>query len=138
MVKVKCKVCANEVSKICKIKKNSVSLNKARKCKAYVYDESKLRVKKETPSTRFGYKDQQETKRRYKAELKALKEAMKQEPGRGTARDLGLVKPEDEIVLPGDPRFSMPKDTKHPLTGDLSRFTTTAKNDIDSNYKNKI
>ena len=130
MAKVKCKVCANEVSKVCKIKKSSVKLNRPRICKEYVYDESKLKIKKETPSIRFGYADLQEAKKRRKAELKALRASNKQKPGRGTARDLGLVVPDNELV--------MPRDTKHPLTGDLSRFTTTAKNDTDNNYKNKI
>jgi hypothetical protein len=46
MAKVKCKVCANELNAFCKIKKVKVSLNKPRKCEAYVYDEAKLNLRK--------------------------------------------------------------------------------------------
>jgi hypothetical protein len=67
-------------------------------------------------------------RRRMKAELKRIKEELKKGPRQGTAEDLGLIKPEgNSIIMPGDPNFSMPnRDPKHPLTGDLSRFTTTA------------
>ena len=35
MAKVKCRVCANEESGICKVKKTKVATNKARKCDAF-------------------------------------------------------------------------------------------------------
>jgi hypothetical protein len=127
MAKVKCKLCANEVEKICKIKKIGVKVNKKRQCEAYVYDELKAKAitdaRKKVPSTRLGYTKQQELKAERKAQIKALKEALKTKPGEGTAKNLGLIKP-------GDPGFSVPSgDLKHPLTGDLSRFTTTANKD---------
>lgn len=128
MAKVKCKVCANEVSAFCNIKKIGVSVNKPRICEAYTYSESKLKAKEEIPTIRLGYAEQQASKRRMKAELKRIKEELKKGPAQGTARDLGLIQPsESSIIMPGDSRFSIPRDTKHPLTGDLSRFTTTAK-----------
>ena len=135
MAKVKCKVCANEVSGFCSVKKIGVKVNKHRICEAYVYDEARLKMKTEIPTVRVGYAEQQENKRRMKAELKRIKEELKKKPLNGTARDLGLIDDasfsgeESRIITPGDPRFSMPRnDIKHPLTGDLSRFMTTASN----------
>jgi hypothetical protein len=128
MSKVKCKVCANEVSGFCKVKKMRVKVNKPRTCEVYIYDETKLKAKEDIPIIKFGYKEQQEAKRRFKEEMKALKELAKQKPSQGTAKNLGLINSsQHNIITPGDPRFSMPqKDLKHPLTGDLSRFISTA------------
>jgi hypothetical protein len=129
MAKVRCNICANEVGRFCNIKKIKVKPNKARNCEAYIYDEAKIKTKQEIPTIRVGYRQQEENRRRMKAELKRLKEEMKKNPNQGTARDLGLMNPEEGgIIMPGDANFSMPhSDPKHPLTGDLSRFTTTAK-----------
>jgi hypothetical protein len=128
MAKVKCNVCANETSGFCKVKKIGVRPNKSRICEAYTYDEAKLKTKQSIPTSRVGYSQQQEAKRRMKAELKRIKEELKRGPKQGTAQDLGLIKPVEHkgIIMPGDAGFSMPRDPKHPLTGDLSRFTTTA------------
>lgn len=129
MAKVKCAVCANEKAKFCTIKKIGVNVNKPRKCEAYIYDESKVKARQETPSIKIGYKQQQDNKKRMKEELKALREMLKKSPENKTARDLGLPvegKGESRIITPGDPRFVMPsRDPKHPLTGDLSRFTSS-------------
>jgi hypothetical protein len=129
MGKKKCRVCANERGGLCSIKKIGVAINKPRLCEAYIYDEGKLRTRHEIPTIRVGYKDHQESKRRLKEELKALKKSMEAGPSQGTAKDLGLIKPEEsKIITAGDPEFYIPRtDTKHPLTGDLSRFLTTAK-----------
>ena len=130
MAKVKCRLCANEVSGVCSIKKIGVKVNKPRICEAYTYDEKRVKTSTKIPTTRVGYSQQQEAKRRIKAELKKIREAMKKGPNQGTAQDLGLIQPVEHkgIILPGDPNFSVPnRDLKHPLTGDLSRFTTTAK-----------
>jgi hypothetical protein len=131
MAKVKCKVCANEVSGICDVKKIGVKINKKRNCEAYIYDEAKVKSKSEINVTRVGYRQMQENKLRMKAELKELKKALKEGQKNGTAVDLGLIQPvENKIIQPGDPNFTMPNtSTKHPLTGDLSRFTTTADNE---------
>ena len=129
MAKVKCRVCANEKSGLCIIKKIGVATNKPRICEAYTYDENKLKTKQEVPTIKIGYKDHQEAKRRLKEELKALKKSMEAGPSQGTAKDLGLITPnEPKIITADDPEFYIPRtDTKHPLTGDLSRFLTTAK-----------
>jgi len=125
MSKVKCGVCSNEVSGICKIKKIGVKANKPRTCEAYLYDSTKLRPRKETNVISFGYKAQQEAKKKRKAELKELKESLKRDntASKTTKPDYGLVRQ----TLPKDSNFKMPSgDSKHPLTGDLSRFMTTA------------
>lgn len=121
MSKVRCDVCANEISGICSIKKIGVKLNKPRICEAYIYDEKKVKAKQDIPTIRVGYREQEEAKRRYKEEIKALKEAAKRGVENKTARDLGLVEEDSSSKM-----FIPRKDVKHPLTGDLSRFTTTA------------
>lgn len=137
MAKVKCKVCANEVNGYCKIKKVSVSLNKKRRCEAYVYDESKFKAKEKIPVTKIGYKQLEENKKRYKEEMKRLRKIAKQTINQKEAEKLervpkgytasvgtGYEKTDGGIWVPKNTR-----DPKHPLTGDLSRFTTTAKKD---------
>jgi len=126
-MKVKCRVCDNEDRGFCKVKKVKVKINKARVCEAYIYNESKLKTKEKVDTTRILYAEQQAIKKQQKEELKKLREQLKQGQKQGTAHDLGLIpKEKSNIIQPGDPRFVMPRaDEKHPLTGDLSRFTTT-------------
>jgi len=120
MSKVKCGVCANEFSGVCSIKKIGVKTNKPRICEAYIYDEKKMKAKQDIPSIRVSYAEEQEAKRRYKEEMKALKELAKKGPENQTARDLGLM------TEPSKEEMFIPRpNVKHPLTGDLSRFTTT-------------
>lgn len=128
MSKVKCKVCANECGGVCSVKNMGIKPNKRRVCTAFVYDQAKVKQKTEIPITRITYREQQEAKRRFKAEIKEMKRLAKEGPKQGTASNLGLIeKSESAIIKPGDPNFSMPnRDLKYPLTGDLSRFTTTA------------
>ena len=129
MAKVRCNLCANEVSGVCSIKKRGVKVNKSRNCEAYTYDEARVKAKQDIPSIRVGYRQMEENKRRMKAELKRIKEELKKGPRQGTAQDLGLIQPVEHkgIIMPGDPGFSMPnRDPRYPMTGDLSRFTTTA------------
>lgn len=146
MAKVKCVVCANESSGLCKIKKCKVSLNKSRNCDAYVYDERKFKEKKKVPIIRAPFKEQQLAKEAWKKARKELKELKDQKPSEGTAKKLGLLsentkemgnKKEDLNRLPRGmndtiginyaDKINDPKKLKHPLTGDLSRFTTTAR-----------
>jgi hypothetical protein len=137
MAKVRCNICANEVAGICKIKKIGVKVNKPRKCEAYIYEETKVKERHEVPVRVFNYTMQQEVKKERKIarkkqweELRAIRKMMKEQPGNKTAQDLGLITPdsqESKIITPGDRRFSMPTgDEAHSLTGDLSRFITTA------------
>ena len=138
MAKVKCKVCAKEVSGMCSVKKTTIKLNKKRKCNAYVYDEAKLKTKTEIPVTKMGYRDMQEAKARFKREMRELRRMAKEAPKQGTAENLGLIVPEEKkIIKPGDVGFNAPRDTKHPMTGDLSRFMTTAVDTKDHNKNSK-
>ena len=144
MSKVKCKVCANEVTGVCSIKKMKVKPNKSRRCEAYIYDEAKVKEKESIPTVRIGYTRQQELKRRYKEEMKELKRQIRDvisgKVQDGTAKNLGLIedprrlaqvdrsvgagyeKTASGLIVPQGSQSS-----KHPLTGDLSRFTTSAK-----------
>ncbi len=126
-MKVRCKVCDNELNGFCKIKKITVKTNKSRKCEAYIFNEGKVKAKQEIETVRVSYREMEAAKKRHKEEMKQLRKMMKEGPQEGTAKQLGLVKPEESrIIKPGDPGFSMPNATSaHPLTGDLSRFTTT-------------
>lgn len=126
-MKVKCRVCDNEKDGFCKVKKIGVKVNKSRTCEAYIYNESKVKAKQELKTTKISYADRERAKAMRKEELKKLRALLKEGQRQGTAKDLGLIeKEESRIIKPGDPRFVMPNsDPKHPLTGDLSRFTTT-------------
>lgn len=127
MSKVKCLVCANEISGICGIKKIGVKTNKPRICEAFVYAESKMKAKQDVPVIRVSYAEVQEAKRRRKEEMKALRELADKGPENKTAKELGLLKEESKV---NDPGLIIPRtDMKHPLTGDLSRFTTTVNKD---------
>ena len=118
MVKIRCNVCSNEKGGFCTIKKIKVHANKSRKCDDYIYDSSKLKVKQKIPSVRLSYIEEQNDRRRTKEHLRELKRAANIKPGQKTAYNLGLVNSGGGGVA-----------VKYPLTGDLSRFTTTASKD---------
>jgi hypothetical protein len=115
MSKVRCKLCANENNGICSSKKIGVKPNKPRNCEVFVLDESKDKPKQDIPVYRFGFKEQQEEKKRRKEDLELAREHSKK--GIIDYRDMNDVRK----VVPNNV-FS----NKHPLTGDLSRFMTTA------------
>lgn len=127
-MKVRCNLCANEIGGVCKIKKIGVSVNKSRICEAFVRDDAKLKAKSEINTIRVSFRDREQEKQRRKEEMKILREMVKRGQNQGTAKDLGLIPEESRIIQPGDPRFVLPgaSNVKYPLTGDLSRFTTTA------------
>lgn len=132
MAKVRCSVCQYEKDSFCSIKKNRVSKNKTRICNKFVLEETKAKQKpQKTMPVRMGYAKTQALKAKLKAERKEFLKMLKEGPREGTAQDLGLI----DKVSPGA-GYEMStggiiiptgtKDNKHPLTGDLSRFTTTA------------
>lgn len=123
MTKIKCNVCSNENNSFCTIKKVKVHINKKRNCDFYVYDSSKLKVKQKIPSIRVGYIEQQNDRRKSKEKLKELKKLVEANPGKNIAHDLGMSNSNGHCTI-----TTVPNDltAKHPLTGDLSRFTTTA------------
>jgi len=105
MPKVRCSVCEKEEGSRCIVKKTKVHVNKSRKCKLFVFSPDKVKKVEEIPTLRMSYSEKEKLKKLYKAELRQLKE----EQRRGV--------------------FDKSKSSQHPLTGDLSRFTTTAVKD---------
>jgi len=91
MRKVKCSVCLNEVGGFCKIKKDSVKVNKPRLCDAFIYDKTKVKIKEVPQVTRIGYTELEAKKKRLKSELRELREMLREKPSQGTAKDLGLI-----------------------------------------------
>lgn len=96
-MKVRCATCSNVKTNTCAIKKVGVKVNKPRLCEQFSFDISKVKEHRTIESIKFGYAEQQEAKR-LRREEKRRQEALN----------------------------SVPVSTAHPLTGDLSRFTTTA------------
>jgi len=101
--KITCATCANEENKRCLVKKVSVALNKKRHCDKYILEPSKVKTKQILKTIKMSYAEREALRREYKSQIKQLKRAMKQN-------------------LPV-------QDVKHPLTGDLSRFKSTAGSD---------
>jgi len=100
MAKVKCKVCESEKDSFCLVKKCKIRPNKSRSCDQFEFAEYKIKIHKMPPITRIPMAEVIKEKDKFK---KAKKVANR---------------------IASQPRI---KDTSHPLTGDLSRFTTTAK-----------
>ncbi len=98
--KITCATCLNEENKFCVIKKSRVALNKRRRCDKYVLEATKVKARQILKTVRMGYKEKEALRREYKQQLREFKAAAKQ--GRA------------------------PQDSNHPLTGDLSRFISTA------------
>ena len=120
--KVRCAECKAQYNKFCTIKKVTVSLNKDRFCNNFTHDQAKVKIKQVLPTTRIGFTEQEKLRKQRKADLKKLREHMKRE---GLLNDnVNVPKPKEE--LPAESRIYKPYgDEKYPLTGDLSRFTTT-------------
>jgi len=103
MGKITCSTCRAEFKNKCNAKKGrpSVSLNKRRRCDKYVLEPSKVKERHIMKTIKMGYKEKEAIRKEYKEQLKLAKDAVKQ--GRA------------------------PQNSNHPLTGDLTRFTSTAK-----------
>lgn len=73
---VRCCVCVNEKDSFCSIKKCKVKLKKNRKCEEFIYDVSKVKVKRPLPSDKVPYKliDRDLRRKEAKKLLKELKE----------------------------------------------------------------
>lgn len=107
--KVSCSVCESYYNKFCTTKRVMVSANKKRSCDKFVYDKNKTKTGVPIPTTRITFKEKEMLKNEHKEELKIMKEKFK---------DGVKIKPENIVRTTNE---------KHPLTGDLSRFTTTAR-----------
>jgi len=114
--KVICGVCMKQVDGFCQAKKCKVALKKRRLCNKFVYDVNKVSIKIPLPSIKRSefFWDRKERRRILK---EMLAEAKKQ-----------MEKKNVTDVLP-----TINKDMAHPLTGDLSRFTTTVDKDEEKN-----
>jgi len=116
--KVICGVCLNQTSGFCSVKKTKIKLKKRRLCDKFRQDMSKIKVKTAIPIERRPdyYWDREEKRKVLKEELrKAQEQQMAREQQAKKVLDDGGV----TMIKPTDNK-------KHPLTGDLSRFTTTA------------
>lgn len=121
--KVSCAVCEAQYNRFCTIKRVTVSLNKKRFCDKYSFDDSKIKDGVPIPTKRITFKEREAMRENRKEELKKLKAQLKEQKGLedGTIKESRIYKPH------GDERY--------PLTGDLSRFTTTGSGDEDENKK---
>ena len=122
MTAVQCKFCRFEKESKCSKKKNAtVQLNKRRACKLYEVDtprviefaEHKMATSKPQIVQRPEWFWDKQARKVATRELILNEEAIKQFD---TTIDANVVEP--------------PKDRSHPLTGDLSRFMSSADNEI--------
>lgn len=112
--KVRCALCKSQYRGFCVVKKVSVSLNKSRVCNRYKFDQEKVKVKQVLPTIRLPFAQKQLDKEMRKAEMKQIREAIKEQKRlekEGPIQESRIWKPYSN--------------EKFPLTGDLSRFTTT-------------
>ena len=114
MAKVRCKVCGHEKQGYCPIKKTKVRTNKARMCKSFTYDVSKVKIKHELIAELRPdwFHDRRGAINKMKKQQKLLEEQRKKEMFN------------DRSYMPSITAGT--GDDKYPVTGDLSRFTTTA------------
>lgn len=101
MSKITCATCYHEKDRFCRVKKIGVSVNKRRNCPEYFLEYSKVKEKQVIKTIKMSYKDKELLKRKYKEQLKQQSQTT-------------------------GPQLT---DMKHPLTGDLSRFVSTASDD---------
>lgn len=109
--KVICAVCVNQTVGFCSFKKTKVKLKKRRVCDKFKKDSTKISFKQPIPTTRRADWFWLDRTGRKKLLKEMLAEAQKQKAAQSSA----------EVAPTGN--------AQHPLTGDLSRFTTTATKD---------
>jgi len=100
--KVTCATCVAEYKGKCNAKKGrpSVALNKRRNCDKYELEPTKVRAKQVLKTIRVPYREKEVLRKEYKEQLKQYNAATKTQ-----------------------------SNIKHPITGDLSRFASTAGGD---------
>ena len=101
--KVVCATCVNEDNRKCTIKKATVAVNKRRRCDKYTLEPTKVKERQILKTVKMGFKEKEALRKEYKEQLREFKAAAKRE--------------------------AAPRNMSHPLTGDLSRFTSTAGKD---------
>lgn len=94
--RIVCAICKNETGGFCRVKKNvKVAINKRRNCDQFILEPGKVKEKQILKTVRLSYAEKEALRKHYKEELRQIKSKLKD---------------------PANP---------HPLTGDLSRFTST-------------
>lgn len=124
MSKVKCEVCSRQTGGFCGFKKTKIKLTKKRTCDKFLYEAEKEKEKHYIEVTRRPewYWEKDKARKAMRKEIKRMqKEAVEQK--------LEEEKIKKKVVTDGDIQMIKPRDKKHPLTGDLSRFKTTASDD---------
>ena len=100
-MKITCATCLNEENRHCTVKKATVTLNKRRNCDKYVLEATKVKEKQVLKTIKTSYREREALRKEYKEQLKSFKALAKE--GK-----------------------TVPHSLKHPLTGNLDRFTSTA------------
>jgi len=100
-MKITCATCLNEENRYCTIKKVTIALNKRRNCDKYILEATKVKEKQVLKTIKVSYQEREAIRKEYKEQLRSLRAAAKQ----------GNIEPHN---------------MKHPLTGNLDRFTSTA------------
>jgi hypothetical protein len=96
MAKITCSICRNEENKMCKVKKIGIHVKKRRNCDKFVMEPDKIKASDIIETIKVPYAEREEAKKRLKEQMKLMR-----------AGGSNVV-------------------NAHPLTGDLSRFTSTA------------
>ncbi len=116
--KVRCRECKAQHQGFCVTKRVSVSINKKRYCDKFQHDQAKIKIKQVLPTVRLPYREQERQRKQNKEDLKLLRKMLKEEGKLDANGNLTEPLPDSRIYKPyGNEKF--------PLTGDLSRFTTT-------------
>lgn len=107
--RVKCRVCVNETDEYCSIKRCKTKSNKSRVCESFIMEEAKIGISIKPKCTKRpdDYWNRKELKKAHKKQIIEALEKQKQ-----------------AVVSP--PSYLDVVNNKHPLTGDLSRFTSSA------------
>jgi len=126
MAKVRCSGCAREENGFCSVKKTGVARRKRRNCAKFELAPEKVRARVAIPTMRLPYAKQQELKAAAKRKMKEMRQLIKD--GKQEEVEALLLGKEaaPQVVVP---------DSKHPLTGDLSRFTSTIAKEESSHRK---
>lgn len=117
--KIICQVCFNQTNGFCSFKKTKIKLRKKRLCDKFRQDVSKIKIKRPIDTIRRPdwFWDREARRKEYKKQIKELQELQDKKE----QQDKRIIVDNKDIQI-----ISTVKDVSHPLTGNLSRFTSTA------------
>ena len=117
--KIICQVCFNQTDGFCSFKKTKIKLKKKRLCGKFRQDMSKIKIKRPIDTIRRPdwFWDRDERRKEYKKQLKELQELQ----AKKEQQDKKIIVDNKDIQI-----INPVKNAEHPLTGDLSRFSSTA------------